>query len=232
MTRPSKKLAPQSVGPAATPTATPRRRPGRPPVISSDALLAFAREVFLEKGIRATTGDVAARAGVAEGTLFHRFGSKDALFRAAMQFDPARTPVALANIAERAGKGELRATLIEVGTGMLAIGRVALPVMMMSWSNPAGDYSLDKLGARPSGYKRAVLNLRGFFAREIELGRLTSHHAPEALARIFIGSLHHFCMTELFLPGVSGFALTPDQFVTELVDVLLHGAAPRTSSSL
>ncbi|MEO6418509.1 MAG: helix-turn-helix domain-containing protein, partial [Polyangiaceae bacterium] len=65
----------------------PRRR-GRPPTISDDRLLEAAREVFLARGIRATTAEVAERAHVSEGTIFHRYKTKDALFSAAMQFDP------------------------------------------------------------------------------------------------------------------------------------------------
>ena len=42
-------------------------------MISKERLLVVAREVFLELGIRATTLEVAMRAGVAEGTIFHRF---------------------------------------------------------------------------------------------------------------------------------------------------------------
>ena len=61
------------------PTELPASRPsrGRPPTITSERLLDVARDVFLECGIRATTQDVAERAGVSEGVLFHRFKSKD-----------------------------------------------------------------------------------------------------------------------------------------------------------
>src|SRR6186713_1398186 len=65
---------------------------GRPPVIDSARLLAVAREVFLERGIRATTLEVAERAGVSEGVLFHRFKSKEGLFSAAMNFDHEAAP--------------------------------------------------------------------------------------------------------------------------------------------
>ncbi len=204
-----------------------RRQRGRPPVISSDELLEIARRVFLEQGIRATTAEVAHRAGVSEGTLFHRFKSKDALFREAMRFDPAATPEPLSDIAGRAGQGELRETLVDVGTRMLAIGRVALPMMMMSWSNPGGEFSLEKLGdagCRGRGYHQAFLNLRDFFEREIAAGRLHERNQPEALARIFMGSLHHFCMTELVLARDPVSTLSPKAYVEALVDLLLHGA--------
>src|SRR6188768_584747 len=86
MARPARSGA-RSGQPPGAPDAEARPR-GRPPVISNERLLEVAREVFLEFGIRATTLEVATRAGVAEGTIFHRFKSKDELFRAAMNFDP------------------------------------------------------------------------------------------------------------------------------------------------
>lgn len=207
-----------------------RKLRGRPPIISSEALLAIAREVFLERGIRATTAEVAERARISEGTIFHRFRSKDALFRAAMQFDPDRIPEPLASLPE-GGRGDLRATLLDVGTRMLALGRVAVPMMMMSWSNPAGEYALDKLITRPHGYRKAFQKLRTFFAEEVSAGRLRAD--PDALSRIFMGSLHHFCMTELIFspdqqqPGSPGGQSSGARaYVESLVDLLVRGASP------
>src|SRR5687768_2852160 len=109
------------------PVAANQSRPrGRPPVISKERLLEVAREVFLELGIRATTLEVAARAGVAEGTIFHRFKSKDELFRAAMQFDPDQALAFVERLPGLAGKGELRATLLEFAEEFLRMGRIAV----------------------------------------------------------------------------------------------------------
>jgi len=47
----------------------------RPAKIKDEEILAAAREVFLEKGIRATTAEVAKRAGIAEGSIFNRFAT-------------------------------------------------------------------------------------------------------------------------------------------------------------
>ncbi|HEY6079373.1 MAG TPA: helix-turn-helix domain-containing protein, partial [Polyangiaceae bacterium] len=96
----------------------------------------MAREVFLELGIRATTAEVASRAHIAEGTIFHRFKSKDELFRAAMNFDPDAAPAMVERLLERAGGGDLRATLIEFAERFMDFGRTAMPMLMMSWSNP------------------------------------------------------------------------------------------------
>ncbi|HEX5100236.1 MAG TPA: helix-turn-helix domain-containing protein, partial [Polyangiaceae bacterium] len=109
---------------------------GRPPSIDSERLLTVAREVFLERGIRATTLEVAERAGVSEGVLFHRFKSKEGLFGAAMEFDQEAAPTRLLQAIEDLRNLEPREAIISLATTMLEVGRVALPILMMSWSNP------------------------------------------------------------------------------------------------
>src|SRR2546423_12135728 len=57
---------------------------GRPKTISDDTVLQIARDIFREHGHTATTREVAQAAGISEAVLYQRFGSKDALFFAAM----------------------------------------------------------------------------------------------------------------------------------------------------
>jgi len=54
-----------------------------------ERIVAAAMEVFAERGLDASTADVAARAGVGEATLFRRFPTKDDLITAiiGMQFE-------------------------------------------------------------------------------------------------------------------------------------------------
>lgn len=56
----------------------------RPKTISDADVLAAAREVFRHRGHAASTREVARAAGISEGVLYQRFGSKDALFFHAM----------------------------------------------------------------------------------------------------------------------------------------------------
>lgn len=74
----------------------PQVRPGRdgdlpPRPLRADArrnrsaILAAAEEVFAQRGTSASTEEVAARAGVAVGTVFRHFATKDALLRAMMK---------------------------------------------------------------------------------------------------------------------------------------------------
>jgi AcrR family transcriptional regulator len=201
--------------------AAPRPR-GRPPVISHERLLEIAREVFLELGIRATTAEVAARAGVAEGTIFLRFKSKSELFRAAMQFDPDQVLAFVEALPGRAGEPDLRATLLGFAEEFLRLGRVAVPVMMMAWSNPEQTPCLDRTSERAQRYRRVITALRRFFELELQSGRLRQGDA-EVLARMLMGSLHQFVMGEVFAAGPVG-RLDAAQYAGEVVDVLLRSA--------
>lgn len=193
-------------------------------MISNDQLLSIAREVFLELGIRATTAEVAKRAGIAEGTLFHRFGSKEELFRAAMRFDPEHVLAFIDALPKRAGTGDLRAILIEFADGFVEHARVALPVMMMSWSNPEGPFCAERGGERRERKRRVLGAVSGFFAAEMKLGRIRGG-SPEVLARMLLGSLYQFCMGEMFAENEQG--LSAPEFTRGVVDVLMAATAPR-----
>jgi AcrR family transcriptional regulator len=193
-------------------------------VISSERLLEVAREVFLELGFRATTAEVAKRAGVAEGTIFHRFNSKEQLFRSAMNFDPEEVLAFVESLPGLAGSSPARDILIGFAEQFMRFGRVALPVMMMSWSNPDAELC-DVRGAR---YRRVLLAVSGYFHAEMRGGRLRLTN-PEVPARMLLGSLHQFCMSELFARDASGLSLT--EFATEVVDVLLVALAPTLTAA-
>src|SRR5688572_10612552 len=154
MTRPARSGA-RSGQPPAPPVAETRPR-GRPPVISNARLLEVARQVFLELGIRATTLEVATRAGIAEGTIFHRFKSKEELFRAAMQFDPEEALAFVERLPGLAGTGELRAVLVRFAEQFLERGRVAVPVMMLSWSNPEAQLCSERSRERSERFRRVI----------------------------------------------------------------------------
>jgi AcrR family transcriptional regulator len=218
------RLSSRQSPPVAIAEARPR---GRPPVISTERLLEVAREVFLELGIRATTLEVASRAGIAEGTIFTRFKSKAELFRAAMQFDPDEALAFVERLPSLSGQGDLRQTLVAFAEEFLRLGRIAVPVMMMSWSNPDIDPCGERGAKRSERHKRVIDAIGAFFQAEMLAGRLC-HGNREVLARMLLGSLHQYCMGELFSRDAGG--LTPPEFAREVVDVLLRANAPAKAS--
>lgn len=203
--------------------SSPRRR-GRPPVISDDRLLEAAREVFLARGIRATTAEVAERAQVSEGTIFHRYKTKDALFRAAMQFDPADMPKIIDSFAPRAGEGDVRETLIALALRILAFGRVGLPMMMMAWSNPGNEASFEKmLSDKQVAHERSFRALHAFFDAEIQRGTLAPVNST-VLTRMFVGTLRDFCMSEVLANAEAH--MPPQELAESVVDLILRAARP------
>src|SRR5262245_50500100 len=107
----------------------------RPTVIQDDQILRAAQEVFLQKGILATTAEVARRARVAEGSIFKRWPTKEELFRAAMRPE-LEEPEWLERLTARGDREDPCRTLNAVGLEAIKFFRRLLPLMMMSWSNP------------------------------------------------------------------------------------------------
>lgn len=207
-----------------------QKRPrGRPPTIDSTHLLKVAREVFLARGIRATTLEVAERAGVSEGSIFNRFKTKEALFREAMQLAEEDTPVRLMNAVDAAmDETDLELALHQLAQSVVDVARVALPLMMMSWSNPCGGPN----SANALKFRAFVLKLAAFFQSHIDAGRLRPLDA-EIAARTFLGSIHHYCMSRMFADE-HGIPVIPEtMFIRGHVDLLLRGAlaldVPRSS---
>jgi AcrR family transcriptional regulator len=67
---------------------------GRRKLVEDDALLAVAREAFVERGIAARSRDIARRAGISEAVISQRYPTKAHLFFAAMA-PPASNVAAL-----------------------------------------------------------------------------------------------------------------------------------------
>lgn len=209
--------------PAPEPSRPRASARGRPPSIDSERLLAVARDVFLERGIRATTLEVAERAGVSEGVLFHRFKSKEGLFSAAMDFDGEHAPHAILETIATLDGLDVREAIVRVATKLFEIGRVALPILMLSWSNPqpCSGPIFDK---KRQKFREVLKALAAYFERQMELGKLRRMDA-EMLARTLLGAVHHFAMTRILLEEGDGALMPEGMFVRGLADLMLNGAA-------
>src|SRR5262245_23076725 len=107
----------------------------RPPSISDETILEAARAVFKDKGVLGTSADVAARAGVSEGTIFNRFKSKAELFRAALAprwvFETSMRAL-MANV----GQGDVRDHLVEIGERFLEFFEELVPFILLHTGSP------------------------------------------------------------------------------------------------
>ena len=77
-----------------------------------------------------------------------------------------------------------------------------------------------------------IAALSRFFELELQSGRLQTGD-PEVLARMLMGSLHHFCMAEVVAEGPVG-RLDASEYAAQIVEVLLRAAglgdAPRRAA--
>lgn len=148
-------------------------------------LLLAALELLAERGYRgATTKEIARRAGVNEVTLFRRFGSKEALLRAALsRFIPAgfleRLP------AEEAPLEEGLRQLLEAYLDLLKAHQALLPKLLAEL--------LRHPGLRGAGPPKGILGVLervvGFFRAQQRKGLLRSDEPPEEMALAFVGPL-------------------------------------------
>jgi len=203
----------------------------RPAKIKDEEILAAARAVFLEKGIRATTAEVARRAGIAEGTIFNRFPTKVALFQAAMRPD-LEEPAWGKMLLDLAGTGDVVENLVDIGTQVLEFLRQIVPIMMMSWSNPHSDggFLPPPLRGNNPPPLVAMRRLVAFFDAEIKGGRIRSGSDPELMARVFLGSLQNYVFFEVLLRARDMMPLPALTYVRGVVDLLWNGAAPEAAA--
>ncbi len=187
----------------------------RPIKVSDRGILDAAREVFLARGLRATTAEVALRAGVSEGTIFNRFKTKDELFHAAMELELVE-PSWLVDLCANVNRGELSENLVALGMHGLDYFRVAIPMKILQWSNRGAVASSGPL-------PRMLKKLASYFEAEMRCGRMRRHDS-EIVARTFLGGL----VTYAYMENVETSDELPmprEMFVRGLVHVLCCGVS-------
>jgi AcrR family transcriptional regulator len=190
----------------------------RRPSITDEQILEAARACFEEYGLSATTAQIAQRAGVSEGSLFRRFPTKLSLFHAAMAM---RDPEWFALLDELQGTGDLRDNLNTIALQMLdhfesVIRRFSMVMAM----GPSEEH-------RWEGNEipiRVIGRMSRFFESERRAGRIRGAD-PEVLARMLLGSLHHYAFAELH--GLNDFYPMPRKtYIRGVVDTLMRGIEP------
>ncbi len=186
--------------------------------ISNEQILKAARAIFLDRGVEATTAEIAEEAGVSEGTIFKRFKTKEDLFIEAMRFP--EMPAWLTQLPGRTGEGELRANLEWLGAQMLDFFVDMLPKIQLAWSHNINIRERILSGAQ-SPPIRALKTVAYFLDQEMALGRLARRDS-EVLARALIGALHHYSFAERF--GINEVLPMPrSTYVRGVVSTIFDG---------
>ncbi|MUL40587.1 TetR/AcrR family transcriptional regulator [Streptomonospora sp. PA3] len=194
-----------------------------------DRILDAAHQVMAERGLaRATTKEIARAAGYSEATLYKHFRDKTDLFVAVLsERAPSALPALMAGLPQRAGSGDLAATLEEVASAAIAFYTEAFPMSASIFSEPdlleAHRAALRERGAGPGAISHA---LAAYLEAERRAGRLAPGADPASLADLLLGA----CFQHAFLshfPGPRDRAREPRRrLARDLVAALLAGAAP------
>jgi AcrR family transcriptional regulator len=192
---------------------------GRHKTISDADVLAVARRVFREHGYTVSTRAVAKAAGISETILYQRFGSKNALFFAAMVptapdlrvlFGPPDLPAnALAY---------LRAVVERIAQYFAEI--VPLGIQMMT--HPALDRTA-AAPAQPSPSARLAEELAIRLRRFEQRKQIAPRAAVQAAARLFTSVAHDWALGQ----ALAGTHEQADRRqLRAMIDVVWSGLAP------
>lgn len=165
------------------PRARTRRKDARPA-----ELLAAALDCFVEKGFAATRmEDIARRAGVAKGTFYLYFPSKEAVFEALVRetlLPRIATLELSATMASLGAEAKLRAILSMLGQVLADPKLVAIPKLVLA---EAGNFPDMARFYQREVIARGQALLTGLFREGVEKGEFRALPDMDIMARLFMG---------------------------------------------
>jgi AcrR family transcriptional regulator len=192
---------------------------GRAKTIDDEKILRLARRVFREGGHAASTRDIARAAGISQGVLFQRFGSKEALFLRAMTPEQPDLDELLGPYPPRSARTDLK----QIAERLVEYLSTLAPTLLHVLANPALDHRQLRTWHEQLPFSPLLAALSARFERLKEDG--------------FIGPVDPAASAKLLLAGAHAAALLPILDHTEhhnarppsvesLVNVLWRGLAP------
>jgi AcrR family transcriptional regulator len=198
---------------------------GRPQSISAETILDAAAAVFRESGRAATTAEIATRAGVSEGILFHRYKNKETLLAAVIQRE-GEPPLVLREMLARAGRGSLTANLRTITETVLdhVLRLYPLFELGMSSAKPAAFHaSMMAAVEKPAPVRVAELISR-YLQAEASAGRIRQVDSM-CVARAMMGATVELAHSQRWF----GSNMDRNAFARGMVDFVLHGIAASES---
>jgi AcrR family transcriptional regulator len=193
---------------------------GRRKLVEDDELLAVARGVFVEKGIAASTREIARRAGISEAVIYQRHPTKAHLFFAAMIPPALNAEDLLSTPADGLAVVE---QLEGIALGMMTYFREVVPVLMQLVTHP--EFDLEKFAQRhpDSPFGRIHLGLIQYLESQRERRSIVAENVGAAALTLF-AALHSLAFLERL--GVHGGKFD-EATIRAMVRSLWTGLAPR-----
>jgi AcrR family transcriptional regulator len=200
----------------------------RPVTISDDDILQATRALFVAKGPLVTTAEIARKAGVSEGILFKRFGTKAALLRASLTSDMVKTFIE--DNVRLVGPLRAQRDFERLIRRQLEVLRSVVPITVMAWSSRSiiAGHPAEPRDDRPPPLV-ALRAIAAMLEHEMDAGHLARRN-PEAVARIMTGATWYFVFLELSVERANR-RFGDDTFVEELARLIFADVAPRTRAA-
>jgi AcrR family transcriptional regulator len=186
--------------------------------ITDEHILAVARDLFRAQGHDVSTRQVAESAGISEGVLYQRFGSKNDLFFAAMAPSAPDLEVVLGpNPPTRAPQEYLK----EVVARMARYFGEILPLGIRLITHPSFDRN-NMTTEQPAAVKlqHGLAERLEFFEGSKQMRKSTSGPAAQLLVRL----AHDWALARV-MSGRAGPKRTAE--LEAIVDLVWRGASPR-----
>ena len=196
---------------------------GRPRKYDDDALLESLRATFLELGPGASSQELAKRAGVSEGTLFKRFGTKRKLFVHAMRMPALEDQVWMESMPARVGKGSLESQVADLALAFMGYVSEVIPIMqtVMSSGKMKPHDLRGVIGDEDAPPELVRDRFQAYFQGEIDAGRMRLLDT-RTLSDLLLGAcLKHVHLLQYFgdIHGSETLEQAGRRFARALVDL-------------
>jgi AcrR family transcriptional regulator len=192
---------------------------GRAKTIEDEKILRSARRVFREGGHAASTRDVAQAAGISQGVLFQRFGSKEALFLRAMTPEQPDLDELLGPYPPRSARTDLK----RIAERLVEYLGTLAPTLLHVLANPTLDHRQLRTWHEQLPFSPVLAALTVRFARLKQDG-LIGPVDPAAAAKLLLAGAHATALLPLLDHAEQHHREPPS--VESLVKVLWRGLAP------
>ncbi len=199
-------------------------------------ILEAAERLIREKGVsKLTTKQIAQAAGLAEGTLFNQFGSKDNLILAVIA---ERAPQNLLNVLLEhgphflkaigtAGENNVQENLTRIAHSVVRFYEGVLPVLVSVFcdSDLLARYQAAER-QRDGGPQYMLRVIEEHIRTEQDLGRINPKVRAAMVASLLVGPCFQWVFVRHSMGSLLMPALSEHEFVKDLVANLYHGLMP------